>query len=181
MDASRRHGGGVDSADVDNGRLSLYRQDWGLLALVGLFVLSGTRWDTVFRQELLQVHVLELEVVAIIRQCLVPQSGPKESGLRGCANLLQRLRFLLFLKPYTHTNTTCEALQCSVIIQWQVLRFMRRNFQFYRPKICKHASGMFQHLLRSSCAQRSRQIPGLKADQTSKFDCYNHSFCTRRI
>lgn len=75
------------------------RQDWRLVLVlvVVVVVLGGAGGDAVLGQELFQVHVLELEVVPVVRQGLVPQRGAQEGGLRCAALLLQVLLLLLLL------------------------------------------------------------------------------------
>lgn len=73
------------------------RHDWRLVLVVVVVVLGGAGGDAVLGQELFQVHVLELEVVPVVRQGLVPQRGAQEGGLRCAALLLQVLLLLLLL------------------------------------------------------------------------------------
>lgn len=58
------------------------RHDWRLARrsvwLVLVMVLGGAGGDAVLGQELFQVHVLELEVVSVVGQGLVPQRGAQE-------------------------------------------------------------------------------------------------------
>lgn len=56
--------------------------------MLAVVVLGGARRDAVLGQELFQVHVLELEGVSIVGQCLVPQRGAQEGRLGGTALLL---------------------------------------------------------------------------------------------
>lgn len=70
---------------------------WDVLCLVLVpLMMRGTGRDTVFRQELFQIHVLQLESVSIIGEGFVPQSWSKESWLGGAALFLQVLFLLLF-------------------------------------------------------------------------------------
>lgn len=103
----RRHGrvdrGGGAAAEVHHGgrgrrggRGLLHR---GLWRLRGLLALSRVGRDAVLLQELLQVHVFQLEVVSIVGEGLVPQSGAEEGrlGVVGRAALILELLLLLFL------------------------------------------------------------------------------------
>lgn len=56
--------------------------------MLAVVVLGGARGDAVLRQELFQVHVLELEGVSIVGQRFVPQRGAQEGRLGGAALLL---------------------------------------------------------------------------------------------
>lgn len=103
----RRHGrvdgGGGAAAEVHHGgrgrRGGRGLLHGGLWRLRGLLTLGRVRRDAVFLQELLQVHVLQLEVVSIVGEGLVPQSRTEESrlGVVGRAALILELLLLLLL------------------------------------------------------------------------------------
>lgn len=56
-----------------------------LRRLRGLVALGRVGGDAVFRQELLQVHVLQLKGVSIVGEGFVPQRGAQEGRLGGAA------------------------------------------------------------------------------------------------
>lgn len=103
------HRGGGAAAQVHHGRggrrgrrgrgglrLLLRRRRDRLSVLVALGRVGG---DSVLGQELLQVHVLQLEVVGVVRQSLVPEGRAQEGRLwvaDSAALILQLFPFVLF-------------------------------------------------------------------------------------
>lgn len=93
-----------------------HRGRWGgrrgglrrLCSLRGLVALGRVGGDAVLGQELLQVHVLQLKVVPVVGQGLVPQGGPEEGRLwvAACAALIFQL-FLFLLVFSEH----CEGFK----------------------------------------------------------------------
>lgn len=89
------NGGGGVAAEVHHGgrrRRGPDGRGWGRqrdTVVLLLLLLRGAGGDAILGQELLQVHVLQLEAVAIVGQRLVPQGGPQEGRMRGAAPLVQ--------------------------------------------------------------------------------------------
>lgn len=80
---------------------NIWLAGWGMWLVLTGVVLGGAWWNTILRQELLQVHVVQLEVVAIIWQHLVPECGAQKGRLRGALLLVQLLLLLtLFTEGY---------------------------------------------------------------------------------
>lgn len=85
-DHARVYGRGGVVAEVHHGvrwRGRGLRHDWrparrSVRLVLVVMVLGGAGGDAVLGQELFQVHVLELEVVSVIGQGLVPQRGAQE-------------------------------------------------------------------------------------------------------
>lgn len=113
---ARAHRGGGAAAQVHHGRGRWGgRGGWrGLLLLLrwrrhrlwGLVALGCMGGDAVLRQELLQVHVLQLKVICIVRQGLVPEGRAEEGRLRVAASaalILQLFPFVLVF-PKTWKN-----------------------------------------------------------------------------
>lgn len=106
------HGGGGVATEVHHrrrGRGRNRRHDgrlaWGNVRLALVVAVMGRAGrDAVLRQELLQVHVLQLEVVSVVGEGLVPQGGAQEGRL-GDAALLLQLLFLLMLLVESCTTT----------------------------------------------------------------------------
>lgn len=105
---ARVHGGGGAAAQVHHGRgrwcgragrrglRLLLRRLHRLGVLLALGCVGG---DAVLRQELLQVHVLQLEVVGVVRQRLVPEGRAQEGRLwvaDSAALILQLFSFVFF-------------------------------------------------------------------------------------
>lgn len=87
--------GGADSvAEVHNG-------DRGplllllLLRTLALLVLWWTGWNAIFRQKLFKVHVLQLKIVAIVRQGLIPKYWAQEGRVRHIPLFLQLLLLVI--------------------------------------------------------------------------------------
>lgn len=114
----RRHAcvnrGGGAAAEVNHGGRGRGRCGGrrGLLCLVALGCVGG---DAVLRQELLQVHVLQLKVVPIVGQGLVPEGRAKEGRLWvvGCAALIVQLLLFLLLFP-----KSCKCLHTVISLSY---------------------------------------------------------------
>lgn len=81
--------------------------------MVVVVVMGGAGGDPVLRQKLLQVHVLQLKVVPIVGQGLVPEGRAKESRLwmAGCAALIVQLLLLLLVLP-----ESCKCLHTVILL-----------------------------------------------------------------
>lgn len=104
----RRRGGRGGGRGLLQGRLGRRRLLRGLLAL------SRVGRDAVLQQELVQVHVLQLEAVPVVRQGLVPQRRTQEGrlGVAGCAALILQLLLLLLVLPKPCKNQQTVSSLC---------------------------------------------------------------------
>ena len=94
-----------------------------MLAVV-VVVVGGAGGDTVLRQELFQVHVLQLEGVSVVGQRLVPQRGAQEGRLGGAALLIQGLLLLLLAESCEERISQCNQQSKSLhdlLLQFQKL------------------------------------------------------------
>ena len=73
--------------------------------------------DAVLRQELVQVHVLELEVVAVVGQGAVPQCRPKE-GTAKVQHIVVHIFKLVLI--YKHSIENNQSLQITIIYSHDV-------------------------------------------------------------
>lgn len=122
----RRHGrvnrGGGAAAEVHHGRCGRGRRGgWrGLLrrlcCLPVLVTLGCVGGDAVLRQELLQVHVLQLEVVAIVGQGLVPESRAQESRLWVVCRAALIFQLLPFILVFSE-SCKCLAHRHVIVLQ----------------------------------------------------------------
>lgn len=82
---------------------------WLVLVVVVVVVVGGAGGDTVLRQELFQVHVLQLEGVSVVGQRLVPQRGAQEGRLGGAVLLIQVLLLLLLAESCEGENQSVKS------------------------------------------------------------------------
>lgn len=119
-DDARVYGGGGVVTEVHHrgrGCGRGLRHDWRLawwsvrlvLVVVVVVVVGGAGGDTVLRQELFQVHVLQLEGVSVVGQRLVPQRGAQEGRLGGAVLLIQVLLLLLLAESCEGENQSVKS------------------------------------------------------------------------